>query len=68
MPRIMKYAREIIMDNATESGNIKLAWAVLAQRADGKSDVIKITNHEEADRTMLENPGMFYKSGPFILN
>jgi len=46
---------------------IKLAWAVLAQRPDGKSEVIKVTNHEDADQTVLSNPGMFYKSGPFVV-
>lgn len=45
----------------------KLAWAILAQRPDGKSEVIKITNHEEADRAVKENPTLWYKSGPFML-
>jgi hypothetical protein len=45
----------------------KLAWAILAQRPDGKSEVIKITNHEEADQAVKENPNLFYKSGPFVL-
>lgn len=45
----------------------KLAWAILAQRPDGKSEVIKITNHEEADQTVKENPTLFWKSGPFLV-
>jgi hypothetical protein len=45
----------------------KLAWAILAQRPDGKSEVIKITNHEEADQAVKENPTLWYKSGPFML-
>lgn len=55
------------MENTTES-NTKLAWAVLAKGANGRSEVIKITNHEDADQTILNNPTLFYKSGPFILN
>jgi hypothetical protein len=45
----------------------KLAWAILAQRPDGKSEVIKITNHEEADQAVKDNPTLWYKSGPFVL-
>ena len=56
------------MSQANPDSSIKLAWAVLAQRPDGKSEIIKITNHEEADRTVLESSGIFYKSGPFTLN
>lgn len=45
----------------------KLAWAVLAQRPDGKSEVIKVTNHIEADQAVKENPHLYYKAGPFVL-
>jgi hypothetical protein len=45
----------------------KLAWAVLAQTPNGRSEVIKITDHEDADRTVQDNPSTFYKSGPFII-
>lgn len=45
----------------------KLAWAVLAQRPDGKSEVIKITNHIEADQAVKDHPGLYYKAGPFVL-
>lgn len=55
------------MNTSMESGEIKLAWAVLAQRPDGKSEVIKVTNHQDADQAVLDNPGLFYKSGPFLL-
>lgn len=55
------------MENATEKTS-KLGWAVLAKKANGRSEVIKITNHEDADQTILNNPELFYKSGPFILN
>jgi len=45
----------------------KLAWAILAQRPDGKSEVIKVTDYKEADQAIKENPTLFYKSGPFVL-
>ena len=45
----------------------KLAWAVLARTSTGRSEVIKVTDHEDADRTVQDNPTVFYKSGPFIL-
>ena len=46
----------------------KLAWAVLAQRPDGKSEVIKVTNHIEADQAVKDNPNLYYKAGPFVLS
>jgi len=52
--------------NMTTAG--KLAWAVLAQRPDGKSEVIKVTNHIEADQAVKENPNLYYKAGPFVLS
>ena len=55
------------MENTTENAS-KLAWAVLAKGVNGRSEVIKITNHEDADQTILNNPELFYKSGPFIVN
>jgi hypothetical protein len=45
----------------------KLAWAVLAITPTGRSEVIKITDCDDADHTVQENPGVFYKSGPFVL-
>lgn len=56
------------MSAINSENSIKLAWAVLAQRPDGKSEVIKITNHEEADQAVYDSRGLFYKSGPFTLN
>ena len=48
--------------------NKKLAWAVLTKTtATGRSEVIKVTDHEEADRTVQEDPSTYYKSGPFLL-
>ena len=48
------------MESNMNSGG-KLAWAVLAQRPDGKSEVIKVTDHIEADQTVKDNPNLYYK-------
>ena len=46
----------------------KLAWAVLTKGSPtSASEVIKVTDHIEADRTVQESPNMYYKSGPFIV-
>lgn len=45
----------------------KLAWAVLALTPSGRSEIIKITDCDDADHTVQENPSVFYKSGPFVL-
>lgn len=67
MPRIMKYGEEKIMKTASETKSSTMAWAVLSKAVNGRSEVIKVTNCDEADRTVQENPGVFYKSGPFFL-
>jgi len=46
----------------------RLVWAVLAQSPSGRSEVIKITDHEDADQTILNNPDLYFKSGPIILS
>lgn len=50
-----------------ENSSIRLAWAVLANGPLGHSEVIKITDHEDADKTVRDNPKVFWKSGPFVL-
>tara|TARA_R100000008_G_scaffold10014_1_gene5039 strand:+ start:3467 stop:3622 length:156 start_codon:yes stop_codon:yes gene_type:complete len=46
----------------------KLAWAVLTNNTStGRSEVIKVTDHEEADKAVKEGLGTYYKSGPFLL-
>ena len=46
----------------------KLAWAVLTKGSPtSSSEVVKVTGHEEADQTVRDNPGVYYKSGPFLL-
>jgi hypothetical protein len=54
-----------------ESGAIqtsgRLAWAVLAISPSGRSEVIKVTDHEDADRTIQSHPDLYYKSGPFVV-
>lgn len=47
---------------------VKLVWAVMTKGIDGRSELIKVVfNHEEADRAVSDNPGMFFKSGPVPL-
>lgn len=46
---------------------VRLAWAVLCQTPTGRSEVIKVTDCDEADRTIQENPELYFKSGPFVL-
>ena len=55
------------MKTTTEKKGKTMAWAVLSKAVNGHSEVIKVTNHEEADRAVQENPGLLYKSGPFLL-
>lgn len=44
----------------------KLAWAVLSKNSNpNKAEVIKITDYIDADRTVQNDPGLYYKSGPF---
>ena len=46
----------------------QLAWAVLSKAKGSQlSQVIKITNHIEADETVAAQPDTLYKSGPFYI-
>ena len=68
--RIIRYANEIsAMKAAGETTQgVTLAWAVLSQnQTTGKSEVVKITGHEEADAYVQNNPDLYYKSGPFVV-
>jgi alpha-L-arabinofuranosidase len=68
--RIMKYANKIsAMKAVDQKGNaINLAWAVLSlNKSTGRSDVIKVTDYEEADNFVQNDPELYYKSGPFAL-
>ncbi len=51
----------------SRNGVAKLVWAVLAQTPSGRSEVIKITDHEEADDMVQLNPQLYFKSGPIAL-
>ena len=45
----------------------QLAWAVLSKAKGSQlSQVIKVTNHIEADETVAAQPDTLYKSGPFL--
>lgn len=56
------------MENTKVMASYKMAWAVLSKAVNGRSEVIKITNHEEADEAVRQHPELFYKSGPFVLS
>ena len=52
----------------SEGRSIHLAWAVLSQSTTtGRSEVVKITSHDEADDFVQNNPSVYYKSGPFVV-
>jgi hypothetical protein len=54
--------------DSQEHSGAKLAWAVLSQNSTtSKAEVIKITDSFDADRTVQNDPGRYYKSGPFLL-
>jgi len=54
-------------DMSQNNRKTKLAWAVLAQSPSGKSEVVKITDCDDADETVQNDPNIYYKSGPFLL-
>ena len=56
-----------IMTNIRRN-NKELAWAVLSKAKGSQlSQVIKVTNHIEADETVAAQPDTLYKSGPFYI-
>ena len=55
------------MENTMQTNTTKLVWAVLTKGANGRSEVIKVTTADEADRAVSEHPGVWYKSGPIVL-
>jgi hypothetical protein len=68
MPSIMKYGEERKpMENTTSVKGSHMAWAVLSKAVNGRSEVIKVTNHEDADQAVKQNPEVFYKAGPFLI-
>lgn len=56
-----------LMETTMQTNTTKLVWAVLTQGANGRSEVIKVTTADEADRAVSEHPGVWYKSGPIVL-
>ena len=54
-------------NNKTTPTPVRLAWAVLCQTPNGRSEVIKVTDCYEADRAILENPDLYFKGGHFVL-
>ena len=57
------------MENANQTNNNNLAWAILSRpKGSQLSQVIKITDYHEADKTVALQPDLFYKSGPFNIS
>ena len=57
-----------MMDMNGTTPTKQLAWAVLTKGSPSStSEVVKVTGHEEAAQTVKDNPGVYYKSGPFPL-
>ena len=49
--------------------NKELSWAVLSKaKGSQRSQVIKVTNHIDADETVAAQPDTLYKSGPFYIS
>jgi len=64
----MRYGKERKpMETTIATKKLTMAWAVLSKAVNGRSEVIKVTNCDEADKTVQENPELLYKSGPFFL-
>ena len=65
----MNYAdKNKTMEDAKQTNNNKLAWAILSKAKGSQlSQVIKITDYQEADKTVALQPDLFYKSGPFYI-
>jgi hypothetical protein len=55
------------MNDTEQTTPAQMVWAVLAKGANGRSEVVKITTADEADRAVLSNPSGWYKSGPVLL-
>ena len=66
----MNYAdKNKTMEEANQTNNNKLAWAILSKAKGSQlSQVIKITDYQEADKTVELQPDLFYKSGPFYIS
>ena len=57
------------MEDTKQPVNNKLAWAILSKAKGSQlSQVIKITDYQEADKTVALQPDLFYKSGPFYIS
>jgi hypothetical protein len=55
------------MNDTEQTTPAQMVWAVLAKGANGRSEVVKITTADEADRAVQSNPNGWYKSGPVML-
>ena len=57
------------MQDQNQTNKKQLAWAILSKATGNQlSQVIKITDYQEADKTVELQPDLFYKSGPFYIS
>ena len=65
--KIRKQGKYIMTD--IRRNNKELSWAVLSKAKGSQlSQVIKVTNHIDADETVAAQPDTLYKSGPFYIS
>ena len=57
------------MQDQNQTNKKQLAWAILSKATGNQlSQVIKVTDYQEADKTVELQPDLFYKSGPFYIS
>ncbi len=57
------------MQDKNQTNKKQLAWAILSKATGNQlSQVIKVTDYQEADKTVELQPDLFYKSGPFYIS
>ena len=57
------------MEDKNQTNKKQLLWAILSKgRGNQLSQVIKVTDYQEADKTVELQPDLFYKSGPFYIS
>ena len=57
------------MEDKNQTNKKQLLWAILSKGTGNQlSQVIKVTDYQEADKTVELQPDLFYKSGPFYIS
>ena len=61
--RISTMADEI----GSRNGVARLVWTVMVKTPTGRGEVVRITDHEDADYVVSQNPNLYWKSGPHVV-